>query len=575
VSEEVGSDTHGFTLRYHDDERLTPEQRAALTGPGAMFECTTEVVLGAECEVFVQRPHDLVEVLRTSAAQFGDRPYLAFTQNDGPDETVTFAEVPERAGGIARVLAEEHGVGKGDRVAFASANSLDYALAQLAVVSLGAIIVGLNGWWTGPELAYGMELTQPTVLFGDEARLARLAEVGIEGTPMLHVDGRAPLPEPGRGGAIDEDDPFMILFTSGTTGRPKGATLTHRNLVHMGSAMSYGRAVTMLLNDIRPPAPDAPPPASICATPFFHISGTAPLFMTGARFGSSLVFPPPGRWDPEVHLRLTSDHRVSAWSGVPTQFWRMLEHPDFDSFDLSCLMLVSSGGAPFPPELMRVLNEKIPTANLSNGYGMSESMGAGTLLSGERYFTHRESVGAPYPTLEVQIRQGDGDERNVLPEGELGEICLHGGVVFKGYWDDPEATAEVLDDERWYHTGDYGRIEDGVLWLESRMRDLIIRGGENIYPMEIEHRLVEHPDIADAAVIGVEHRTLGQEVKAVVVLHDGASLDSAEVKAWVAEGLAGFKVPAHVEFREALPYTQTGKVMKHILEHEDVESASP
>ena len=344
-------------------------------------------MLGAEVEVFVQRPRSLVEVLRTSAETFGDRPYLVF-----PDETVTFAEVPERAGAIAAVLADEYGVGPGDRVAFASANSLEYALAQLAVVSLGAIIVGLNGWWTGPELAYGMELTTPTVLFGDEARLERLAEVGIEGTPMLSVDGKAALPDVD----IDEDDPFMILFTSGTTGRPKGATLTHRNMVHMGSAMAFGRAVTMLVNGIAPP-PDGPPPASICATPFFHISGTAPLFMTGARFGSSLVFPPPGRWDPAVHLRLTADHRVSAWSGVPTQFWRMLEHPDFESYDLSSLTMVSSGGAPFPPELMRVLNEKIPTANLSNGYGMSESMGAGTLLSGERYFTHRESVGAPVP----------------------------------------------------------------------------------------------------------------------------------------------------------------------------------
>ena len=557
------SATAGFTLRNRDDERLTAEQRAALTGPGAMFERTTEIVLGAECDVFVQRPHDLVEVLRTSVVQFGDRPYLVFTCNDGPDETVTFEQVPGRVGAIVRVLADEYGVNKGDRVAFASANSLDYALAQLAVVSLGAIIVGLNGWWTGPELVYGVELTAPTVLFGDEVRLERLAEVGFEGTPMLHVDPApsASLPEV----PIDEDDPFMILFTSGTTGRPKGATLTHRNLVHMGSAMAYGRAVTMLVNDIPPPAPDAPPPASICATPFFHISGTAPLFMTGSRFGTTLVFPPPGRWDPEMHLRLTADHRVSAWSGVPTQFWRMLEHPDFESFDLSCLMMVSSGGAPFPPELMRVLNEKIPGANLSNGYGMSESMGAGTLLSGERYFTHRESVGAPYPTLEVQIRD---DDRKVLPEGEVGEICLHGGVIFKGYWNDPDATAKVLDDERWYHSGDYGRIEDGVLWLESRMRDLIIRGGENIYPMEIEHRLVEHPDIADSAVIGVDHRTLGQEVKAVVVLREGASLEASAVQAWVREGLAGFKVPTYVEFRDALPYTQTGKVMKHLLEAE-------
>ena len=478
---------------------------------------------------------------------------------------MTFGEVPERVGAIARVLADEYGVGKGDRVAFASANSLDYALAQLAVVSLGAIIVGLNGWWTGSELAYGMELTQPTVCSATRRGSNAWPRSASTGTPMLHVDAAASASLPDV--AIDEDDPFMILFTSGTTGRPKGATLTHRNLVHMGSAMAYGRAVTMLLNSIPPPSPDAPPPASICATPFFHISGTAPLFMTGSRFGSSLVFPPPGRWDPEVHLRLTADHRVSAWSGVPTQFWRMLEHPDFDSFDLSCLTMVSSGGAPYPPELMRVLNEKIPSANLSNGYGMSESMGAGTLLSGARYFTHRESVGAPYPTLEVQIRDED---RNVLPEGEVGEICLHGGVIFKGYWNDPEATAKVLDDERWYHSGDYGRIEDGVLWLESRMRDLIIRGGENIYPMEIEHRLIEHPDIADAAVIGVEHRTLGQEVMAVVVLQPGASLEPHAVQDWVGEGLARFKVPTYVEFRDALPYTQTGKVMKHQLEQADL-----
>jgi acyl-CoA synthetase (AMP-forming)/AMP-acid ligase II len=564
--------TDGRTLRWHDDEQLTPAQRAALSGPGAPFERTVEDVLGAPVEVFVQRPRNLVQVLQDAVAQFGDRPYLLF-----PHETVTFSALPARTAAYAKVLADEYGVRKGDRVAFASANSLPYALAEWATVVLGGIIVGLNGWWTGPELAYGVQLTSPKVLFGDEARLDRLAEVGITDgdVPLIpfetlveqlaaRADTGVALPEV----AIDEDDPFMILFTSGTTGRPKGATLTHRNLVHMGSAMAFGRAVSMLVNGIVP-SPDAPPPASICATPFFHISGTAPLFMTGARFGSTLIFPPPGRWDPGTHLRLTAEHRVSAWSGVPTQFWRMLEHPDFDAFDLSSLTLVSSGGAPFPPELMRVLNEKIPTAQLSNGYGMSESMGAGTLLSGARYVTHRESVGAPYPTIEVQIRD---DDRGVLPEGEVGEICLRGAVVFRGYWDDPEATAAVLDAERWYHSGDYGRIDDGVLWLESRMRDLILRGGENIYPMEIEHRLIEHPDIADAAVIGVEHRTLGQEVKAFVVLHEGASLEPAAVREWAGQSLAPFKVPAYVEFRDSLPYTQTGKVMKHELEREQSSS---
>ena len=567
------------TLRWHDDDRLTPEQLAALCGPGAPFERTTERVLGADVEVFVQRPRSLVEVLHEAVAQFGDRPYLRF-----PDETVTFAELPARVAPIAAVLAEEYGVVQGDRVAFASVNSLPYALAQWATVALGGIIVGLNGWWTGPELAYGVELTEPKVLFGDDARLERLTEVGIDDgdVPMIPF---ATLVEQAAARAgddldlpdvvIDEDDPFMILFTSGTTGRPKGATLTHRNLVHMGSAMAFSRTVNMLLSGAAPlpgaQPPDAPPPASICATPFFHISGTAPLFMTGARFGSTLVFPPPGRWDPATHLGLTAEHRVSAWSGVPTQFWRMLEHPDFESFDLSSLAMVSSGGAPFPPELMRVLNEKIPTAQLSNGYGMSESMGAGTLLSGARYVTHRESVGAPYPTLAVQIRD---DDRNVLAEGEVGEICLRGAVIFVGYWNDAEATAAALDADRWYHTGDYGRIDDGVLWLESRMRDLILRAGENIYPMEIENRLIEHPDIADAAVIGVDHRTLGQEVKAFVVLRDGGELTEADVREWAAGSLASFKVPTYVEFRDSLPYTQTGKVMKHALEGEGVEAQS-
>ncbi|MDQ1432613.1 MAG: hypothetical protein QOF40_3215 [Actinomycetota bacterium] len=542
-------------LRWHDDERLSPEQRAALSGPGAPFECAMEKVLGVEVEVFVQRPRSLVEVLRDAAEQFGDRPYLAF-----PEETLTFADAPARVGALASVLADEYGVTKGDRVAFASANSLAYALTEWAAISLGAIVVSLNGWWTGAELRYGVELTSPTVLFGDDARLARLSEVGIDGVPMPAATGRGALPDV----AIDEDDPFMILFTSGTTGRPKGATLTHRNLVHMGSASAYGRAVTMLLTGFTPPA-DAPPPASICATPFFHISGTAPLFMSGARFGTTLVFPPPGRWEPATHLRLTEEHRVSSWSGVPTQFWRMLEHPDFDSFDLSSLTLVSSGGAPFPPELMRVLNEKIPTANLSNGYGMSESMGVGTLLAGERYHTHRDSVGAPWPTIEVQIRDEDG---NALPEGEIGEICLRGAVIFTGYWNDPEATAKVLDADRWYLSGDYGRIEGDVLYLDSRMRDLILRGGENIYPIEVENRLVEHPDIVDAAVIGVDHRTLGQEVKAYVVLREGAELAEDEVREWAAQSLAGFKVPTYVEFRDGLPYTETGKVMKHELERE-------
>ncbi len=556
----------GFTLRYTDHERLSEPARAALMGPGAPFEMAGEEVLGHRMSVFVNRQRNLRDVLLTAAERFGDRPYFVF-----PDETVTFAEAPVRIAAIAHVLAEEYGVGKGVHVAFASSNSLPYALTQWAVTCLGGIVVGLNGWWTGPELEYGIELTNPVVVFGDPPRLDRLTGAGAApAAPIVLLDdlmqqvaalGDVEVRMPDVD--LDEDDPFMILFTSGTTGRPKGATTSHRQLIMMATASALPRAVEAMLRGVTPAAAESP--AAICGTPFFHISGAAPLFVTSVQFGNTLVFPPAGRWDAGAHLELTERHRVTSWSGVPTQFWRILEHPDFADTDVSSVMTIGSGGAPFPPELMRILNAQIPSAALSNGYGSSETVGTGTGLFGERYEKYQGSVGAPWMGTEIQVRD---EADRVLPEGEIGEVCIRSAMVFLGYFDDPEATAEVFDDDRWYHTGDFGRLEHGVLWLESRMRDLILRGGENIYPMEIDHRLVEHPDIADSAVIGVPHRELGQEVKAFVVLRDGATLTEADVQEWAGLALARFKVPAYVEFRDSLPYTATGKVMKHELEGE-------
>jgi acyl-CoA synthetase (AMP-forming)/AMP-acid ligase II len=337
----------------------------------------------------------------------------------------------------------------------------------------------------------------------------------------------------------------------------------------MAGLSPFSRAVDAVRSGVSPTPPQSPP-AVVAVSPFFHISGTASLHVTSVNFGTTLVFPPPGRWDPLVHLELTQRYRVSSWSGVPTQYWRILEHPDFDAYDVTSVGAISSGGAPFAPELMRMLEQKMPNAVPSNGYGMTESVGAGSLLIARGNEDKLASVGGPWAGMEIQIR----DEMNrVLPAGEIGEICMRGAMIFLGYWDNPEATAAVIDEDRWYHTGDYGRIADGVLWLESRIRDLVIRGGENIYPMEIEHRLVEHPDIADAAVIGVPHRELGQEVKAFVVLREGATMSASEVQEWAAAALARFKVPTYVEFRTELPYTATGKVMKHELEAQEAAGA--
>jgi acyl-CoA synthetase (AMP-forming)/AMP-acid ligase II len=366
--------------------------------------------------------------------------------------------------------------------------------------------------------------------------------------------------------AIDEDDPAVILFTSGTTGRPKGATLSHRNLVHFGMVSGLNGAVGLARSGQAPPAGQG---ASLAASPMFHVSGLLAFLMSGPVFGLKLVFLPPGRWDEGVHLRLTAEHGVSTWSGVPTQFWRLLDHPDLDSYDLSSVRTVGSGGAPYPPELVRRLRRALPGVTISDGFGMSETAGLGTLATGDMIESRPGAVGPAQPTVEVEVRDALGAP---LPEGEVGEVCLRNASVFLGYWGDEEATRAVLDvsaDGRWYRTGDFGRIEDGMLLLESRRRDMILRGGENIYPIEIEHRLVDHPDIADAAVIGVPHPVLGQEVKAFVVPRAGATPAPADVQRWVAEALAAFKVPAHVEFRDALPYTDTGKVLKHELEAQD------
>ena len=542
-------------LRWSAETALPPDAREALTGPGAPYELVTEPVLGPPAAVFTRRPRSLRRLLDTCAADVLERTFLV-----SPERSWTYREAIEAIDATAVLLAERYGVRTGDRVAIVAANSAEYGILMWAVLSLGAVITSLNGWWTAPELEYGIELTGPTLIAGDERRLARLAPETIpEGVPLRRLEmlqeeaqefhGRTPPPP-----AITEDSPAVILFTSGTTGRPKGATLSHRNIVNYAM-------VTMLLASAAGPPRAAS--ASVLSSPMFHISGMVPMLMSGPALRSKLVFPPPGPWDPGLFLKLTEEHRVTTWAGVPTQFWRLLRQPGLASYDLTSVAAVGAGGAVFPPELVRAMHERWPALRLGNGYGMSETVGLGTLTGGELFLTTPESVGPAQPTVEVQIRDEHG---TLLREGEVGEIHLRSPSVFLGYWNDPAATAATLDPDRWYRTGDYGRVSGGLLFLESRRRDLILRGGENIYPIEIENRLIEHPDIDDAAVIGVDHAELGQELKAFVVRRPGSDLAAEDVRDWCRASLARFKVPEQIDFRASLPYTQTGKLMKHLLE---------
>ena len=554
----------GFTLRW-PAPGLSDEALASLIGPGAPFELVDDTIRGARLRVFANRPRALHETLLHASERFGDRRYLVFH-----DRELTYSSIVPAVASVARALQEEFGVEKGDRVAVASASCAPYMITFWATVSIGAVFTGLNGWWTGPEMEHAIALTRPKVILGDRRRLERLAESDLGTTPVVvfedgfdrleAYDAAPGIPEVD----VDEDDPCLILFTSGTTGRSKGAVLTHRNHIHFGHAMMLGGAESFVRD---PPATAAPVLDAGCvisAAPLFHTSGLHGQTVAGVFSGLTTVFPPPGRWREDVHLELTVRYGANSWALVPTQLWRLLEWPELDRYDLSKLVRVGGGGAVWPPELLRRLQERLPGVQRNIGYGSTETTATGTLLKGAATFEHPDSVGQPGATVELQVRQPGTDR--VLPEGEIGEICLRSAANCAGYWEDPDATREAIDPDGWYRTGDHGSVRDGFVFLGGRRSDLIIRGGENVYPVEIENRLAEHPDIAEAAVIGSPHPTLGQEVHAFVVVHPGASLSEDDVRQWVAGTLAPFKVPATVTFRDELPHNAVGKVMKRLLE---------
>jgi len=543
--------------------------RAALTGPGGPFELAIEPVRGAEMTVFARRAPHLPAHLLAAAARHPGRPYLVF-----PDRTVSYGDAVRVIPRVAATLRERFGVGRGDRVALAGANSAEYALALWAVAWLGGIAVGLNGWWTGAELEQGLELTEPCLVLGDERRLSRLRPGAAgPGVPViqfgeLSFEDTAPAPV----ADIDEDDPVSILFTSGTTGQAKGAVITHRGLVNFaGEAMIRGALDALAAGDAAAATATATatePPVSLQTGPFFHISGIGPLMASAPASGLTLVFPPEGRWDPARHLELTARHRISVWAGVPTQLIRLLRHPDLEKHDLGSLRTIAFGGAQVTAGLTALLRSELPAVRVSNGYGMTETCGMGTSTSGTDLLDDPLSVGLATPTSEVVLRDADGRDIPGDQPGTVGEICIRSPSVFLGYWRDRAATEAVLDAGGWYRTGDFGRIRDGVLSLESRMRDLIIRGGENIYPVEIENRLTQHPGVLDAAVIGVPHDELGQEVLAVVVARDGQPPSADELRRWASQTLAPFKVPSQVRFAPSLPYSETGKLLKRQIERD-------
>lgn len=541
---------------------------ARLTAAGGIFEVGQEIVQGRPMEVFTRRLRSLRDAL-VAAEGFGDREYVIFADQD-TRRVITHAEHLRAVASTAQVLREEYGVGPGDRVAILAANCPEWIVTFWAAVSLGAIAVGLNGWWVGDEIRYGIADSDPVVLVADRKRLDRL-NGDDPGVPTIvieddfdriwHAHPDAVLPTQ----AIDEDDPALILYTSGTTGRPKGAVNTHRNVIGaIGMSFFHGARIAML----NPSPPDAAPVCQLVTYPLFHVSGLhmgAIAFMiSGIRSVWTL-----GRFEPEVVMRLIQDEGITGWSYTVTMLHRVITHPNLGDYDLSGLRNGGGGGSAFSPALLEKARVAIPNLRgaMGVGYGQTECAALATVNAAAELVAFPESAGRPLPTVEIEIR---GDDGVPLPAGEDGEIFLRGPMVMPGYWRRPEETAETLLPGGWLRTGDIGRMEGGRLYLATRKRDLILRGGENVYPIEIENRLEAHPAVAEVAVIPLDHEALGHEVKAVVVPMPGATLDADELAAFCAEMLAYYKVPTAWEFRtEPLPRNATGKVVKAVLMAED------
>jgi len=542
------------------------EIEARITGPGGPFEIVHEQVRGQRLPVFKNRARSLRALLEASAGH-GDRDCVVYG-----DRRLSFAEHFARASALGAALRERYGVGPGDRVAILAANCPEWVLAFWATVSVGGVVAALNGWWQTDEILYGIADADPKLLIGDRKRLERLG--GRDpGVPVVEIESHFAELEAGAAGralpeaAIAEDDPAVILYTSGTTGRPKGAVNSHRGICGFVSVgMFNGLRNLIYAAESGRAAKGAPAaPAMLVTVPLFHLSGLYAGCVTMLSVGGKAVYR-PGRFDPEDVLRLIERERITAWSALGNMPHRVVSHPALSRYDVSSISNVGSGGGPTSPEIQRRLREAFPSGahNIGLGYGLSESVTAPAMITGDELLAHPRSVGRPVATHEIEVRDPEGVAR---PAGQEGEIHIRSPYLMSGYWRKPEATREALLEGGWLRTGDIGHFDaEGRLYINSRARDLILRGGENIYPVEIEHRLEEHPDVAEAAVVGVDHEELGQEVKAIVVTRDGAEPCPAELCAFVAEKLAAFKVPAHWELRrEPLPRNAAGKVLKNVL----------
>ena len=572
-------------------DRHYKEAWEELTAEGAPFSWSNIEIRNHMTRVYDSAPANLVDIWSMSVAH-GEKDYLIYG-----DERISYAQAHVEVNCFASYLSDL-GVEHGDRVAILMRNYPEWVLTYWAVASLGAIAVGMNAWWTGPEIEFAVNDCEPKVIVCDQERLEKLAPhlSALRGEGDIHVVAvrtKADLHEgvihwndaisagkelPNVSGvSIDPDDDVCVFYTSGTTGHAKGAVLTHRGAVSNLLNLAFWSTMSKLAEQKAVEAGEPPPGSekkvgesnagSLLAVPLFHVTGCNCCMHPVTAVGGKLIL--MHKWDPEQALEIIEKERPTTFTGVPTMARELVNSPDFSKRDTSSLDSLGGGGAAVQPDLVQKIEERLE-GRPSTGYGLTEVNGVITVNAAHFFLAKPESAGSPCPVMESRIVDENGKD---LPTGEKGELWVKGGNVFRGYLNRPEANQEILT-EGWFHTGDIAYFdEDGFLFLVDRAKDMVLRGGENVYSAEVEAAIYEHPSIAEAAVFAVPDERLGETVGVAIYLLPGTTCSNQELKDHVSSLIASFKVPEHIWFvDEALPRNANGKFLKRELKERFVGS---
>ncbi len=548
--------------------------------PDAPLAIHKTTIDGIEYDVFSKVPATLSGLYDLGLAD-PDLPFLVYQA-----ERFSFAQAITMARQLARVMSQTYKITKGERVAICARNSPEWCIAYMASTILGAVAVPMNSWWRGQELEYGLKDSGSKLLFVDPDRLAQvepyLENLNLDVVlikPQAQTNHPefysllaevAPLSDAEVSACgVTADDNATIMYTSGSTGMPKGVLSSHRNIINALYTWKFVKEITEIL---RPELVEANPQfqaAILANVPLFHVTGSHAQFL--ACFIYQRKFVMMFKWDAQRALELIEEERISVLHGVPTMAWEVMQSDKFAQTDLSSLRSVQSGGAARPPEHLNLMLKKFPAKAIPGlGYGLTETNAIGAIISGKFYQARPNSTGRPTPPVTaVKIVDENNQE---MPPGGIGEICIKGPTVMKGYWNNPQATAEVIKDG-WFFSGDIGKLDElGFLIILDRAKDIVIRGGENIGCAEVEYAIAEHPAVSEVSVYGIPDERLGEVPCASIMLAQGKSLNTQELTDFLQSKIASFKIPAKAFFQyQQLPRIATGKIAKKELRQQAVE----